>query len=52
MSHSKVIRSKKSRNVSLGQNFLLGQNFHAGFFSSYRYFVKVTTADFDMFLQV
>ena len=45
MSHSKVIRSKQSKNLSLGQNFLA-----AHFFSRYRYFIKVTTKDFNMFL--
>jgi len=32
MSHSKVIRSKKSQNLSLGQNLLLGQYFLAAEF--------------------
>jgi len=53
MSHSKFIRSKKSQNLSLGQTLSLGQNFLAAEFSFwYRYFTKVTTTDFDMFLQV
>jgi len=45
MSHSKVIKSTKSQNLSLGQNFLADQ-----FFSRYRYFIKVKTKDFA-FLQ-
>ena len=44
-SHS-IVRSKKSQNLSLRQKFLLV------FFSRYRYFIKVTTTDFDLFLQV
>jgi len=50
MIHSKVFRSKKVKNLSLSQNLSLGQNFLAAeFFSRYRYFIKVTTTDFDKF---
>jgi len=50
MSHSKVIRSKKSQNLSIGQNLSLGQNYFAAeFFSLHRYFSEVTTTDFEPF---
>jgi len=42
---SQVIRSKKSQNLSLGQNFLAAQ-----FFSVYRYFMETATTDSDMML--
>jgi len=45
---SQVIRSKKSQNLSLGQNFLAAQ-----FFSVYRYFMETATTDsYMMLLQV
>jgi len=51
MNHSKVIRSKKSQNLSLGQTFSLGQNFLA---AQFFFFINIlaTKTDFDMFLQV
>jgi len=53
LSYSKVIRSIKSQNVSLGQNISFDQNFlSVEFFSRYRYFIKVITTDFDIILQV
>jgi len=52
VSHLKVIKSKKSQNSLLRQNLSLGQNFLAAEFFPHRYFIKVTTTDFDMFLQV
>ena len=47
MRESQVIRSKKSQNLSLGQNFL-----EAEFFSLRRYFIETTTTDINMLLQV
>jgi len=52
MSDPNVIRSKKS-NFIIRSKFIVIPNFlEAEFFSRYRYFIKVTTTDFDMFLQV
>jgi len=46
MSHSKVIRSKKSK-------FIIMSKFSCSrVFSRYRYFIEDTTTHFDMFLQV
>jgi len=42
-----VIRSKRSQNLSLGQNFVAAE-----FFSPHRYFIETTTTDIDMLLQV
>jgi len=47
MRESQVIRSKKSQNSSLGQNFLAAE-----FISLHRYFIETTTTDIDMLLQV
>jgi len=50
MKHSKIIRSKKSQNLSLGKNLLLGQNFLAAeLFSRYWYFIKVNRTNFVCF---
>jgi len=38
--------------VYILSNSILGQNFVAAVFFRYRYFIKVTTTDFDLFLQV
>ena len=46
MRESQVVRSKKSQNLYLGQNFLA-----ARFFSLYLYFIETTT-DIDLLLQV
>jgi len=47
MRESQVIRSKKSQNLSLGQNFLAAE-----FFSLHWYFIETTTTDIDKLLQV
>jgi len=45
VSESKVIRSNKSQNLSLGQNFLAAEFFF------YRYFIEATTIGIDILLQ-
>jgi len=47
MRESQVIRSKKSQNLSLGQNFIAAE-----FFSFHRYFIETTTTDIDVLLEV
>ena len=51
-SNAQVIRSKKSQNLSLGQNSSLGQTFLAAVFFSVRYFIETITTDIDALLHV
>jgi len=52
MSDYKVIRSKKSTFISRSKFIVRSKFLAAQFFSLYRYFIKATTTDIDMILQV